>query len=269
MVSFALPNVGFASRNLLWVLATATALMLLLAVLSARMLPEAAPQWRILSRLPRRLQEGVQRYWPRAREGLEVIRSPRLLCVALAFNLFGWLVDILISWAFGRAFNLGLPLAAYVSVTVVIGLLTIFPVTFGNVGTFELAVVGALSLYGVSSHEALAYAVGTHLFSTLFNVGLGVVAMLLMGMHPGEVFRLRRSQPDADAVANPISACLPLVLGSELRPRLLERQRVFWCDGDRRGCRQGAGGHGRAATWQRARHLERRLYYRAPFWLLG
>ena len=92
-------------------------------------------------------------------------------------------------------------MAAYVSVTVVIGLLTIFPVTFGNVGTFELAVVGALSLYGVSSHDALAYAVGTHLFSTLFNVGLGIIAMLVMGMRPGEVFRLRRSQSDANTDA--------------------------------------------------------------------
>lgn len=124
-------------------------------------------------------------------KGLEVIRRPRLLAVELAFNLFGWLLDILIFWAFGRAFNLHLPVAAYVSVTVVIGLITIFPITFGNVGTFELAVVGALSLYGVSSPDALAYAVGTHLFSTLFNLGLGVVAMLFMRMRPGEVFRLR------------------------------------------------------------------------------
>ena len=75
--------------------------------------------------------------------------------------------------------------------TVVIGIITIFPITFGNVGTFELVVVSALSLYGVSAADAVAYAVGVHLFSTLFNIALGVAAMLVMRMGPGEVFRLR------------------------------------------------------------------------------
>jgi uncharacterized membrane protein YbhN (UPF0104 family) len=87
------------------------------------------------------------------------------------------------------------PLAAYVSVTVVIGLITIFPITFGNVGTFELAIVSTLALYGVSGDLALGYAVGTHLFTTVFNVALGVAAMLSMRMHPREVFALRRRAP--------------------------------------------------------------------------
>lgn len=204
VVSFALPNVGFASRNLLWLLAGATALLLLVAVLTSRMLPEAAPQWRLLARLPRRLGDGVQRHWPRFHEGLEVIRSPRLLSLEFAFNLVGWLLDILIFWAIGQALNLHLPLAAYVSVTVVIGILTIFPITFGNLGTFELAVVAALALYGVPADDAVAYAVGAHLFSTVVNVGLGVAAMLFMGMHPSEVFRLRRPKPLDRPVTDPL-----------------------------------------------------------------
>ncbi|MEO8541542.1 MAG: lysylphosphatidylglycerol synthase transmembrane domain-containing protein, partial [bacterium] len=158
------------------------------------------PRWSKPSRLPLRLRDGIEEHWPRVHEGFEVIRRPGLLALALAFNLFGWLVDILISWAFGKAFNLHVPVVAYVSVTVVIGLITIFPITFGNVGTFELAIVSALALYGVSSEAALGYAVGTHLFTTLFNIGLGVAAMLTMRMRPGEVFALRRpaavSKPD-------------------------------------------------------------------------
>ena len=191
VISFALPQVGFASRDLLWLLAGGMLVAMSLAVFAARTLPVEAPDWRILLRLPGRLQAGNRRHWPRIYEGFEVLRRPRLLAIALAFNLFGWIVDIAISWAFGRAFNLQLPLAAFVSVTVVIGIITIFPITFGNVGTFELAVISALSLYGISGHDAVAYAVGVHVFSTLFNIGLGVIAMLVMGMRPGEVFRLR------------------------------------------------------------------------------
>src|SRR5262249_31679285 len=99
--------------------------------------------------------------------------------------------DILIYWAFGQAFRLDLPLGAYLSVTVVVALVTIFPITFGNVGTYELAVVGALALYSVPGHDALAYAVSTHLISTAFNIGLGVLAMLVMGIQPAELYRIR------------------------------------------------------------------------------
>jgi uncharacterized membrane protein YbhN (UPF0104 family) len=180
LVALLLPHGVLASSNLTWVLAAATVAFLGVSVGVARSLPEATPNWAVVSWLPRRLREGVDQHWPRVHEGFEVIRRPGLLALALAFNLFGWMVDILISWAFGRAFNLHVPLAAYVSVTVVIGLITIFPITFGNVGTFELAIVSTLALYGVSGDLALGYAVGTHLFTTVFNVALGVAAMLSM-----------------------------------------------------------------------------------------
>lgn len=203
LVSFVLPNSAFASPKLLWWLAGATVAALVGSVFVARMLPRSAPRAGALPLLPRRFRASVDRHWPRIHEGFEVIRRPRLLALALAFNLFGWIVDILISWAFGRAFNLDVPLAAYVSVTVAIGLITIFPITFGNVGTFELAVVSALALYEVPADAALAFAVGTHLFSTLFNIALGVVAMLLMRMRPGDVFRLRHPSPGTNLVAEP------------------------------------------------------------------
>ena len=197
MVSFALPSVGFGSRNLLWLLAGATAMTMAVSIAVSRRLPETMPAWRVLGGLPRRLQASLELYWPRIYEGFEVIRRPRLLFIEVLLNLFGWGVDILIFWAYGRAFNLALPISVYVSVTVVIALVTIFPITFGNVGTYEVALLSAFALYSVPAHDALAYAVGTHLFSTAFNIGLGLAAMLAMGIRPGEVFRLRPKQASA------------------------------------------------------------------------
>ncbi len=191
VISFTLPAAGFASTTVLWLLAGATLIAFSGAVFVSHRISEAAPNWRLLGRLPRRMQAGIERHWPRFREGLEVMRRPKLLAIEVALNLFGWLVDILIFWAFGRAFNLQLPLGAYISVTVVVAIITVFPITFGNVGTYELALLSAFSLYQIPAHDALAYAVGSHLFSTAFNVGLGLVAMWGMGMQPGEVFRLR------------------------------------------------------------------------------
>ncbi|MEO6398573.1 MAG: lysylphosphatidylglycerol synthase transmembrane domain-containing protein [Tepidiformaceae bacterium] len=191
VVSFTLPGAGFASKKLLWLLAAATLAAFATAVIISHRIPENAPRWRWLSRMPKRMRGGIESQWPRFREGLEVMRRPKLLAIEIALNLFGWFVDILIYWSFGRAFNLHLPLAAFVSVTVVVAIITTFPITFGNVGTYELALLSAFSLYEIPAHDALAYAVGSHLFSTLFNIFLGIVAMLAMGMRPGEVFRLR------------------------------------------------------------------------------
>jgi uncharacterized protein (TIRG00374 family) len=199
-VSFALPGGAFGSRNLLIWLAVGTVVVMGFSVVLARSLPVLAPQWRVLRYLPKRLRRGVEQHWPRVHEGFEVIRRPKLLVIALAFNVFGWLVDIAISWAFGEAFHLGLPLTAYVSVTLAIGLITIFPITFGNVETFELAVVAALTLHGVSADGALAYAVGIHLFSTVFNIILGLGAMVVMRIPPGELFRLRAPAASAGPI---------------------------------------------------------------------
>jgi uncharacterized protein (TIRG00374 family) len=111
--------------------------------------------------------------------------------VAIVLNLFGWAVDLLINWSYGNAFHLSVPFSAYLSLTVVLALLTTFPITFGNVGTWELAILGVLELYGVSSERALAFAVGTHVVSTLFNVCLGCIAMFAMRLRPSEVFSIR------------------------------------------------------------------------------
>jgi uncharacterized protein (TIRG00374 family) len=191
MVSFALPSAGFASRTVLLALAAVTAVGFFGSVLVSRRMPETLPRWRTLDRLPRRLHTSIDEHWPRFHEGLEVLRNSKLLLVTVALNVIGWGADVAISWAFGEAFGLDVPLGAYLAVTSAIAVVTTFPVTFGNAGTYEVAVLGALALYAVPAHDALAFALGTHLVSTAFNVALGLAAMAAMGVRPAEVFRLR------------------------------------------------------------------------------
>jgi uncharacterized protein (TIRG00374 family) len=192
LTSFALPSVGYGSPELLWLLAGAAMTVFAGAVVASRTLPETFPSWQWLRIAPNRIYTALEGHWPRFAEGLEAIRRPRLLAIQVLLNLFGWGVDLIIFWACGEAFGLRLPFAAYLSVTVVIALITVFPITFGNVGTYEIAIISVLSLYAVSPERALAYAAGTHIFTTVLNVGLGVVAMWAMGVQPHEVFRLRR-----------------------------------------------------------------------------
>jgi uncharacterized protein (TIRG00374 family) len=144
------------------------------------------------------MRASLERWWPRIHDGLEVIRRPRLLAVAILLNLFGWGVDLLILWAYGQTFNLDLPLAAYLSITVVVAMLTVFPITFGNIGTYEVALLSVLALYSVPSDAALAYTAGTHVITTLFNVLLGLIAMAAMRIGPGEIFRVRKARLAGD-----------------------------------------------------------------------
>jgi uncharacterized membrane protein YbhN (UPF0104 family) len=198
IVSFALPGVGFASANLLWLVAVATALLFVTAIIGSRVMPDELPPWRVVRALPRGMRASLERWWPRIHDGLEVIRRPRLLAVAILLNLFGWGVDLLILWAYGQTFNLDLPLAAYLSITVVVAMLTVFPITFGNIGTYEVALLSVLALYSVPSDAALAYTAGTHVITTLFNVLLGLIAMAAMRIGPGEIFRVRKASVAGD-----------------------------------------------------------------------
>jgi uncharacterized protein (TIRG00374 family) len=206
LVSLTLPQTGFASPRVVFLLALGAFGGFVIAALFGNTLPRDVPEWRVLHRLPRRVRVALDHIWPRVHDGLELIRSPRLLLLAIVLNLFGWVVDLAMLWSYGRAFDLDVPWGAYLSVTVAVALITTFPITFGNVGTFEFALLRVLSLYGVASDRALAFAVGTHLFNTLFVIAVGLVAMWRMGVQPGEIFSIRRNtQPEPPAQSAAVS----------------------------------------------------------------
>jgi uncharacterized protein (TIRG00374 family) len=189
-ISFALPAAGVASGTVLLLIAGGAAVAFVFAATASNLLPEQFPEWHAFGLLPARVRGAVRRQWPRFHEGLELIRNPRLLAIAFALNIFGWLVDLSIIWAYGQAFHLDVSIGAYLSVTVAVAIITVFPITFGNVGTFEFALLRVLALYGVPAEQAFAFAVGMHLVSTAFNIAIGLIAMWLMGIRPGELLRL-------------------------------------------------------------------------------
>jgi uncharacterized protein (TIRG00374 family) len=201
-ISFALPAAGVASGGVLLLMAGGASTAFAFAAISSNVMPATYPDWRVFKLLPSPLQRAMRTRWPRFHEGLELIRNPRLLSIAFVLNIFGWLVDLAIIWSYGQAFHLDVSIGAYLSVTVAVAIITVFPITFGNVGTFEFALLRVLRLYGVPGEEALAFAVGMHVISTAFNVGLGLVAMWLMEIRPGELLRLHSNgAKDSDSAS--------------------------------------------------------------------
>ncbi len=201
-LSFALPAAGVASGGVLLLMAAGAVIVFAAAAVGSRLIPEEFPDWRVLTWLPARVQSPLRQRWPSFHEGLELVRNPRLLSVAFVLNIVGWVVDIAIIWAYGRTFHLDVPLGAYVSITVAVAVITVFPLTPGNLGTYEVILLGVLKAYQVPTEQALAFAVGMHLISTAFNIALGLVAMWMMGIRPGELLRVKSSaNKDADTAA--------------------------------------------------------------------
>lgn len=210
MLSFLVTrSTSFQQSPLVLVLVALACLLLFAgAIVASRALPATVPslRWR---RLPARVRAGLQEQWPRIHDGFEVMRRPRLMVTLIVVNLFGWGIDLLINGAYGSAFNLNVPLGAYLSVTVALAVITTMPITFGNIGTWEVTLVSVLGLYGVPPDRALAYAIGSHVVVTVFNIALGLGAMGLMRIGPGEVFGVRRtSAGDGAAAGAPVQPSL-------------------------------------------------------------
>src|SRR5262249_3778635 len=154
---------------------------------------------RALRWLPERVRKGLAGLWPSIHDGLEALRDTYLLAGTVALNAFGWFLDMLVLWGFGLAFGLDIPWSGYLSASVASSLVTMFPITPGNVGTYELVLVRVLGLYGVSADAGFAFSVAVHVFSTLATFVLGLVAMLFMRVGFNEVFAFRRAAKTEEA----------------------------------------------------------------------
>lgn len=193
MASLALLDLDVGAPRLFWFLAALVLAGFVALTIASRFLPQQLsatpePAWP-----PRRARTALAALWPGIHDGLESLRDPWLLAGTVALNAFGWLLDLLVLAAFGLAFGLDIPFSAYLSVTVATSLLSMFPITPGNAGTFELVLVRVLALYGVGADEAFAFALAVHILSTAATFALGLLGMLFMRVSVHEVFAWRRA----------------------------------------------------------------------------
>lgn len=188
LVALALLDSSSVSAVVLWALVALAAAAFFAAIVSSRLIPPTMPPWRSLGLLPERARGVLGDAWPRLRDGLEAVRNEHVLALALALTVVGYGIEVLTFWAFGRAFALGLPLSAYVSVTVAVSLVR----TFQNIGTYEIALIALLRREGVTGGDAFAYAVATRVLVSTFITVMGLVAMWLMAVRPRDVLTLRR-----------------------------------------------------------------------------
>ena len=98
-----------------------------------------------------------------ARVGLDVLRSPARVALAIFFQCLGWMFQLLAVWVAMRAFDIDAPLPAAGLVLVLMNIATIFPLWPGNIGLLQAAVALPLVSYGVPYATGFAYGLGLQL----------------------------------------------------------------------------------------------------------
>jgi uncharacterized protein (TIRG00374 family) len=115
-------------------------------------------------------------------DGMRVLGDPRLVLGVFAVSLTLWFLPILSSWVMIQAFHLDAPFNAALAVFILIGFGTALPQLPGMVGTYQLACVWALGLFGVPQPEALAYGIVLNAVQLSTLVAQGLVALPLAGV---------------------------------------------------------------------------------------
>lgn len=129
--------------------------------------------------------------------GLDALRSPRRLALALLWTLVVWLVNAASFWLGFLAFDLGLPAAGALVVQGVIALGVALPSSPGFFGPFEAACRVSLALYGVPAGLAVSYAVGYHFATFLPITLLGLWSLSRAHLHLADLRTVRIAEGEA------------------------------------------------------------------------
>jgi len=134
------------------------------------------------------------------RQGQAIFRRPRLLGWGLASAALAWIAQLAgIYWAL-QAYGIHHGVGAAGVVFLASNLVQLFPITPGNLGVFQGATAGGLSvIYGVAGDVALTFSIGLQLIEALLGVGVGFVFLSLEGLSVAEVRRQVESGGETSA----------------------------------------------------------------------
>jgi uncharacterized protein (TIRG00374 family) len=96
------------------------------------------------------------------REGFAALRSPRDIGRALVVGLLAWVLEGVTTWLTLRALGLSSSPAVAVITLLAVNVALALPAPPGNLGTFEVGAVLALTALGIPKESALAFALCYH-----------------------------------------------------------------------------------------------------------
>lgn len=129
----------------------------------------------IARRLPAKWGEALVRLSHHFLEGFQIIGDGSLLLQTLLLSFLIWLCDALAIYCLFLAFHFSLPPVAALVLMVILIIGIAIPTAPGFIGSWHLACVLGLSLYGIAKTEALAFAVVYHFLAVGLTISIGLI----------------------------------------------------------------------------------------------
>lgn len=106
--------------------------------------------------------------------GIDLLRSTQYFSRTLLYSFASWLAHILVVYFLFKSFGFELPFATAIMIMVINTIALMVPITPGNAGTFEWAVVAPLLAFKIAKADAVLYALALHI--------LDLIPILVMGI---------------------------------------------------------------------------------------
>lgn len=129
-----------------------------------------------------RIREIAVAFTARIVDGLAALGDPGRAARVVAWSLVLWLVNALAFWVGFAAFGIEVPFVGALLLQGILVFAIAVPQAPGYVGGFELAIIGALALFGVDEQLALAYAVTFHVTTFVPITLLGAWSLVRTGL---------------------------------------------------------------------------------------
>jgi glycosyltransferase 2 family protein len=173
MLAFSFPS-SFRSRTVYGIVALSSAILLFALLFNLRgkidLLLSVRLRW-----ISPNVLETIRRSFRHFLEGTAVVRNYPDTLKILGLSLLSWAVQIMMVLVTAQALAIHLTIVSGAIVLLVINLGLCIPVSPGNIGTFQVFSIAALSLYAVPKAEALG-------FSIVFQAIQGVPVVIGGGM---------------------------------------------------------------------------------------
>lgn len=136
----------------------------------------------VVHRVIPRFEMPIVTFFDHIVDGLAVLRDPRRFVAVLLWTTAHWLMHPIGLYLCFRAVGLTVPFSAALFLQGILALGVAIPSSPGFVGVFETAAVLGLGVYGVSSTQALSWAIGYHVLSFIPITLIGLWYFVRLGI---------------------------------------------------------------------------------------
>jgi len=176
------------------------ALAVFLLVASSPARTERIYEWVVDRLVPGRFREQVRDLLAKFVEGLQVLRSGRDMAFVMGISILLWLVEAWKYWFVMQGFDFHQPFYALVFTCAIVNLATSIPSTPGYLGTFEVAGIESLVLFGVQRYTATSFMLVLHAALWFPVTAVGAYFAWRESLSWGEMEQLRLSESESPLV---------------------------------------------------------------------